>query len=72
MSKKRDFIVKLKTPGYDELVFKGKDCEVKEKSILSKLGIEDPMKETIECESMRFYDSEESKMDILKKKETKR
>ena len=50
MARKRDFEVKLKQPGKPDLIFKGEDCEIKDKTIAAKLQIENPYKETIECE----------------------
>ena len=59
MARKRDFDVKLKQPGKKDQVFKGEDCEVTGKSLAAKLQIENPYKETIECEKYTIEDAVE-------------
>lgn len=54
MARKRDFEVKLKAPGKDDILFVGEDCEVKDKTLAAKLEIENPYKETIECKKYTF------------------
>jgi len=51
MARKRDFVVDLARKGKKITTFVGKGCVVKEKSVAAKLQIENPYKETVDCES---------------------
>jgi hypothetical protein len=51
MARKRDFAVKLAKKGKEIETFTGKGCVVKDKTILAKMEMENPYRETIDCES---------------------
>ena len=51
MPRKRDFAVVLAKKGKKIETFRGKGCVVKDKSIAARLEMENPYKETLDCES---------------------
>jgi len=74
MAKKRNFAVKIKAPGQKDIIFTGKNCEVKDKSLSARLQIENPYRETLECDDVEFTTLEETKTDVetLKKQKEKK
>ena len=64
---KKDFTVKIKAPGKQTKTFAAKGCNVKDKSIATKLGLTKHVKETIECDDYEIKTSNEKTRKIKDK-----
>lgn len=51
---KRDFKVSVVSRDGEKMEFYGKNCTVKKKSMLARLGLAKKIEETIECDETRF------------------